>query len=449
LETLNRALEYQETLKKYDFPDTNNEELKEFKMNLINKKKESLKISKLSLLFLIFYNIDQKKLSKSFFRIAYKLYESGDLISEINETFDPLSFSTLEWLPYDSFKGGAQTVPRFNYDRYKILILFYNYLNNKNKETGISNLTKEHFTNSISDLEKDLKYFELEFVKKYFEFSKKELENFKEKAQKEVKERKKEVKNLEERYIRDSPIKEEYVEQFEKDCRKIWEEKQEGLKKIFVINKENKENKEVLSFGQNTLFPKEWFLDSFDKHVGLSRTNGKDFGEDQSESKYRVILEKISSTFDKSKKDKEIKINDLYNDLNKNVEDGKTYYLFYTGREIYDLPNVEWLRDGIFVAKLKIKEAEIYFCYSRIPEALFFEKGAFAIKQYLNREKKKNEELIVDIDEVFSDDEIKKILKLSKNLKTKEEIYKNVKIKILEKFEVERIKGYKLMRLII
>lgn len=97
-------------------------------------------------------------------------------------------------------------------------------------------------------------------------------------------------------------------------------------------------------------------------------------------------MEEINLKFDKEKDDKDIKVNDLYSDLSKNIEPNEIYYLFYTGEKIYSLPNVEWLRKDIFVAKLKIKNSEVYFCYSRIPEVLLFEKRAFTIRQYLDKE---------------------------------------------------------------
>jgi hypothetical protein len=446
LAELNKSLEYNETLNEYDLLESNSSELKSFKIELINEKRELLKNLKISLFFLILYYIDRNKLPKDYFETAYTLYRSGNLTQALNETINPLPLSDIEWLNYDSFKGGAQTIPWFNYDKYRLLIFFYNYLNNKEKETGIKSLTKENFTGTISNLEEEVKNMRKEFVSKYFDFDDKRFNNFKKIVLKDILKKKEEVKKLEDNYVIKSKIKNEYVEQFKKDCKDVWEGEQKKLSEVLEIKKEEVEDKKVLFFGQHTLFPKEWFLDSFDKNVGLDRTTGKDFGRDQSRSKYRKVLEEINLKFDKNTGDEEIKINDLYNDLSKIIEDGKKYYLFYTEKEIYNLPNIEWLRSGIFVASLKIKNSEIYFCYSSIKDILFFEKGSFTLKQYSNKDK---EDLIIEIDENFTKDEIEKILKINKSIKTKEDVLKKVKIKVLEKFEVKKNKGYKLKRLII
>jgi len=445
LSELNKSLGHYETLNKYDFSDSNNlGEFNNFKMEIIETRKLSLQKHKLNLLFLILYNIENSQLPKDFFEIALKLYKSGNLASDLNKAQNISSFIDLDWLNYDGFEGGVQAILRFNYDKYILLIFFYNYLEGGKKETGIQNLTKEHFTGTISNLEEEVKKFDMCFVEKYFNFNKKDFNKFKKDSLKNIKDKKKEVKKLESKYIIESKIKNEYVEQFKNDCINRWDEMQRVLSKIFDIEKVKKENDKKLFFGQHTLLPKEWFLDSFDSNVKLARTTGGDFGRDQAESKYRKILEEINSKFDKEKGDKEIKINDLYADLSKNMELDKVYYLFYTGKEIYSLPNIEWLRKDIFVAKLKIKNSEFYFCYSRIPDVLLFEKRAFTLKQYLDKEKK---ELTIDINENFTDDEIKKILESNKSLKTKKDVLKNVKMKVLEKFEIERNNDYKLIRL--
>ncbi len=414
------------------------------KKDVIEKLKKRLIGKEIELLFFILYKIDKNKLSNKLFDLTLKIYELPEIKSNLKETFNPLSFETLEWLDYNSIQGGAQTVPPFNYYKYRLLLQFYNFIHLNN--TMINDFTKENFTGLILDLEKEIKLFSESFVKQYYDFTKKQLTDFKKVALDEVKQKKKEVLNLEEGYIINSKIKEEYVNLFKKDCRTEWEEDNKDLKKIFDMEIKEKDNKKKTFFGQYRLFPKDWFLDSFDKNVGLSRTTGKDFGRDQGGSKYKEILKKIASTFRKEKGDNIINVKELYDDLSKNIESGKIYYLFYTGRKIYDLPNMDWLREGVFVAKTKINNSEIYFCHSIDSPALLFEKGAFMLKQYLNDKK---EELTVEIEEEFSKEEIQKILKSSKNLKSKKDVLKNVKIKVLEKFEIKRNKEYKLMRLII
>ena len=440
LSELNKSLKHYETLNKYDFSKENYSNIK---LDTIKERKSSLQKHKLNLLFFILYNIEEDKLSKEFFEIVLKLYKSGNLTSELNETQDTLSSFDLDFLNYDWFKGGAQGIPRFNYNKYSLLILFYNYLESGKKETGIKNLVKEYFTNTSTDLEREIKNLNMEFVKKYFIFNEIDLKNFKKVALSDIAKKKKEVKELENKYIIKSKIKDEYVKKFRDDCTNRWEEKQKALLKIFNIKKVKNDDKKLF-FGQHTLFPKEWFLEPFDSNVGLARTSSEDFGRTQAESKYRKILEDINSQFDKEKRDKEIKVKDLYADLSNNITSNKTYYLFYTGREIYNLPNIEWLREDIFVAKLKIKNSDIYLCYSRIPEILLIEKDAFNLKQFLNNQ---GEELTIEINENFTEDEIKKILEFSKSLKTKEDVLKNVKIKVLEKFEVERKEGNNIIRL--
>jgi hypothetical protein len=443
LSALNKSLEYNRTITKYDFHKNNEEELKTFKENLIKEKILSLDQLKLNLFFFILYKIEEGSLQRDFFNLAYRLFKSGDLDSGLNEKINALEFNNLAWLPYDQFKGGAQGVPYFNYDRYKLVILFYNYINDTKKNTQIEKLTKENFTHKNPDIEKELTNMKVELIRKYFDFGEEDFNEFKKMALKEIKTRIKETKKLEDNYVINSDLKKEYVNQFEKDCREQWRQKQRKIEKIMGVKKIKKQNSTLDSFGQYTLFPKEWFLKSFDKNVGLSRTTGNDFGRDQAGSKYRKILEEINLTFKKSKADKEVKISDLYNDLTNNIEAGKTYYIFYTGREIYNLPNMEWLREGLIIARLKIKDSEVYFCSSRISEILFFEKGAFELNQYLD---KNGNELTIEINGEYDAEEIKKILRTSKNLKTEKEIRKNVKIKVLEKFEVKRVKGPALFR---
>ena len=402
--------------------------------NMGNKKKDFIEKLKKKLI--------EKEIELLFFDLALKIYELPEIKASLKETFNPLSFETLEWLNYNQIQGGAQSIPWFNYNRYRLLLQFHNFINFG--DTGINKLTKENFTGSILNLEGEIKIFSKSFAKQYYDFTEKQFVDFKKTALNEVKQKKKEVLDLEEEYIINSQIKGEYVNQFKKDCRREWEDDNRDLAKIFDIEIKEKDDKKKIFFGQHTLFPKDWFLDSFDKNISLSRTTGGDFGGDQGRSKYKEVLKKVASTFRKSKGDKTINIKELYDDLSKNIKNGKIYYLFYTGRKIYDLPNIEWLREGVFVAKIKINKSEIYFCHSIDSPTLLFEKGAFTLKQYLNDKK---EELTVEIEEEFSEEEIKKILKSSKNLKSKKDILKNVKIKVQESFEVKRNKGYKLIKL--
>ena len=107
---------------------------------------------------------------------------------------------------------------------------------------------------------------------------------------------------------------------------------------------------------------------------------------------------------------------------------------------------MQWNRAGISVSKLKIKNSVIYFCYSHAKDILLLEKNSFSLRQYLDEEDKA---LSVNIDKDFTNKEVKQILETSENIKSKKELQKYVKIKILERFEIERGKDCKMRRLII
>jgi hypothetical protein len=85
--------------------------------------------------------------------------------------------------------------------------------------------------------------------------------------------------------------------------------------------------------------------------------------------------------------------------------------------------------------------------YSFNPEILLFEKDSFILKQYSQGYENIDEPLVVQIQILDKDDEIRQILKSNKNFKSVEEVKQMVKIRIAEKFEVERNENAILIRI--
>ena len=253
------------------------------------------------------------------------------------------------------------------------------------------------------------------------------------------------------KYIIDNPLKEKFVHKFKNDCLKKWDENQkilsEFLKVEYVLGGEKIKN----FFGQYKQHPKEWFLDPFDPNVSLDRSEGRNYGEDQIISKRKNILEKIDSFFDETKGDKEIIIKDLNKDLSDIFDTTKEaeYFLFYNtnlGREIYNIPNLEWKRQDWEVATLKINKIHINFYPINIKTNLLLKKSSFLLKQYKQGYEKRDKALVRDVEELNKDD-IKKIQEQNKDKKI-DEIKQNIKIRVAEKYDIERINKNIIIRIL-
>lgn len=424
--------------------DSENQQLvlAEKKLDIIKKQKEYLNEKQSELFYLILYNIDKKELTKDFFEIALKIYNLKDFDIQYykHERFDKL-----DWLNYDQFTGGAQAIASFNFNKYRLLISFYKYL--KTGNVDIKKFENENFTDNTSSFEKELDNITEEFISKYFDCEKKRFAQFKTQALKEIKEKKESLTKDKRNYIIKTSLKEEYVIKFIKDCKETWEANQKSLSKFMLLKQADGGNKIKTFFGQYTLFDKEWFLDSFDKDVALSRDSGKDFGQSQRNSKTKHVLYLINKLFDEQK-DKEIVVKDALSDLAREIQSNKEYYLFYCSEfDIHRIPNLDWNQQGMENAIATINNSKIHFCYSFNPEILLFEKDSFILKQYAQGYENIDEPLVVKIEILDKEDEIKQILKSNKSFKSVEDVKQMVKIRLAEKFEVERNENAKLIRI--
>lgn len=444
---LNKTLDNFDNLNKTDlfngYYDLNSnvskKELADNKIKRVEKQKEYLKERQSELFYLILYNIDKNILSKNFFEIALKIYKLKDFEKRY---YQYRLYDELDWLNYNGFSGGVQTIAPFNFNRYRLLISFYKYLDNA--EIDINKFEKENFLDT--SFENELNNLDESFIRKYFDFDKKKLSSFKKEVSKSIKDIKKSLVDKESEYIIKTPLKDEYINQFKEDCKKSWEKIQEEISEFVKIKivEGGKNKKEV--FHQYRTFPREWFLDSFHKNVSLSRHNGGDFGNDQGRSKYNKILEDINNSFNK-KKDKEIVLKDTISDLSKIVKKNKEYYLFYNSKlEIYKIPNLDYNRTRFETANLKLNDSVIHFCYANIPQSILIERNSFVLKQYSQGFDNINEQLVVQVEDL-TDKDVREIMNKNKRYKNKDEVKQMVKIRVAEKFELERKAGTSIVRL--
>ena len=424
--------------------DSENQQLAlaEKKLNIIKKQKENLKEKQSELFYLILHNIDEKELTKNFFEIALKIYNLKDFDIQYykHERFDKL-----DWLNYDQFTGGAQEIASFNFNKYRLLISFYTYL--KTEDVDIKKFENENFTDTTSSFEKELENITEEFISKYYDCDDRKLVQFKIQALKEITEKKESLTKDKLNYIIKTPLKKEYVYKFINDCKEAWGFNQKSLLKFMLLKQADGGNKINTIFGQYTLYDKEWFLDSFDKDVGISRDSGKNFGQSQGNSKTNNVLYLINKLFDEQK-DKEIMVKDVLSDLAREIQSNKEYYLFYSSEfDIHRIPNLDWNRQGIEIAIATINNSKIHLCYSLNPDILLFEKDSFILKQYAQGYENIDEPLVVKIEILDKDDEIEQILKSNKSFKSVEDVKQMVKIRLAEKFEVERNENARLIRI--
>jgi len=436
---LNKVLEHYEY---NNDVDSSKKELTDKKLEIIRKQKEHLKDKQSELLYLILCNIDIGNISKEFFEIALRIFN----LKNFNKQYYKYErFDKLDWLNYDWFTGGVQSIEPFNFNRYRLLISFYKYLNNG--EIDIKKFENENFTDISYSFEKEIGNLTKEFISKYFCYNKKKFIQFKKQILKEVKEKKESITKYKQNYIIKTPLKKEYVDRFIKDCKEAWESTQKNISQFMLVKEVKGGSKIKTYFGQYTLFDKEWFLDSFNKNVALSRGSGKDFGRPQGNSKLKQVLDLINILFDKTV-DKDIIIKDIPSDLAKGIQPGREYYLFYSSDfYIYNIPHLNWKRQGIETANFTLNNSIIHLCYSYNPENLLFEKGAFILEQYTQGFEKVNEPLVIQIEPIDKVEEIKDILEKNKKFKLEDDVKQMVKIRIAEKYNVIRNNNARLIRL--
>lgn len=436
VEDFSKILEYYRNNTPYEQEDSEAENLKQ---EILNNQKEYLNKKKLELIYKILYSIEKEEISKSFFEIALNLYN----LKEVNTKYYQFpEIESLDWINYNRLEGGAQTIPRFNFDTYRLLISFYKY--QKDNSFDIANFEKENFLdNSFED---ELSKLNEEFLDKYFPINKLKLSKFKKEILKEIKKKKDWISKEHQRHIIASLMKDEYINQFKEDCKKSWEKIQEQISEFVKIKMvEGGKDKEEI-FQQYTTFPREWFLDSFHKTVGLSRHNGGDFGDAQGRSKLNKIIEEINNSFNK-KKDKEIVLKDVISDLNKIIKKGKEYYLFYNSTlDIYKIPSLDYNRTRFETANLKLNDSVIHLCYANVPFNILIEENSFILKQYSQGFEDIQEQLVVKIEDL-TDNDVKEIMKKNKKYENKDKVKERVKIRIAEKFELERTAGATITRL--
>lgn len=457
LGNLNTALEHHDYFDGRDFldnyyglksksqhTDLENQQLEsaDKKLNIIKTQKEYLKEKQSELFYLILHNIDKQELPKDFFDVALKIYNLKDFDRQYDE-YEP--FDKLDWLNYDQFTGGVQAIASFTFNKYRLLISFYKYL--KTGNVDIKEFENENFTDQTFSFEKELGNITEEFISKYFDYEKIKFVQFKTQVLKEINEKKETLIKDKQNYIINTSLKEEYLNKFVKDCKEAWEADQKNLSEFMLLRQAEDGNKIKTFFGQYTLFNKDWFLDSFNKDVDISRDSGKNFGRSQGNSKTKQVLYLIDKLFDKQK-DKEIVVKDVLSDLEKEIQPNKEYYLFYSSElDVYKIPKLDWNRQGMEIANTIINNSKIHLCYSFNPEILLFEKDSFILKQYSQGYENIDEPLVVQIQILDKDDEIRQILKSNKNFKSVEEVKQMVKIRIAEKFEVERNENAILIRI--
>ena len=317
------------------------------KYNFIKSRLKHLQEKLSELFYLILYKIDSGELNISYFKIAIQLYNTKALKSQFNkkESFDKLNFVNYNW-----FEGGAQSIGSFNFNKYRLLFIFYEYIYSREKEKTVvdilNSFEKEVFTER-NTLNSEIENLKMEFIQKYFnEFNKKDFNEFKRIIQKNTAKRIKYFKDEETKYYAENHPKKEYVEQFINDCKVNWDLNQKDLLNFIDVRVVKGGTKLKTCFTQYLLEHKREFLDSFDKTVGLSRDLGSMFIQRQIISKNSKIIVEISNLFSINRGDKEIIVKDLIKDISKEIKPKKEYYLFYAfdDLKLYEISGIEWAR---------------------------------------------------------------------------------------------------------
>ena len=414
------------------------------KLEIIKEKKKELKKVQNVLLYLILYKIGTDEIPKDFFEIAIRIFNLKDFDKQY---YKYVTVDDFEFKNYDFFSGGVQVISRFNYNKYRLIIIFYNYL--KTDDIDIMEFEKENFSDGDHKFENELNNLKEKFVSKYFEFEKKKFEDFKVLILKKIEEKKKMIEKGKQEHIIKQPLEQKYIDIFKKDCLKEWEKLQEEIKRFMEITPIDGGNNLKIYYGIYSLYGKKWFIESLDETISYDRSSGEKFGWDQTRNKLENILNLIDKQFD-SQKDKEIIVKDLYSDLQDIIkEENEEYCLFYDHNQlnVYDLPNMNWNSRGYEEARTTINNSTIHFYHSSIPINLLFKKDSFVLKQYKQGYGKTDMLLVVEIEEITDKKQIERLLKKNPKFKTADDVKENVTIRIAEKFEVERKEDAVLVRL--
>ena len=445
--------DYYEIISKTDEEKTDEEKEKlkllDVKLGIINKTQKELLKKQLKLFYIIFSKIDRVNLGQDFFKLAYKFFQIKGFKEKFNEFEDLEMMSDLDWENFDTFSSNAGFIPRFPIFKYRIIIYFYEYLQDKKSlEKNLGLLKKENYKEDLEEIKDIIFKIDNNLLDKFFDSSikyrLKDLALFKKRALSIFEEEKKKRELSEREYIANTSLEDakqkEHKEKFEKDCLKIWEENQEELKKIFNYKESNNLDNQETFFGQYILYPKVWFLESYYKNVGLNISAGEDLGRDQSLSKKKKIFEEINTTIKKNETQKIKKFEEIKKFLTSSEKD---YYLIYGKKfDIYTIKDINWIVNGLQTAEIKIDEYTIHFIHNIDSEDnILFEKNAFILEQNKKGFKDLGFPLFVEVKDL-SIEQVKQIL--SKD-KTKEEldIKQNVVIRIAEKFDIKRDKTKK------
>ena len=406
------------------------------KVNVIKINNEKLIDTEIKLLYRTLYAIDTNNVNNDYFRSVLKLWNVPQIkTAYYNYKFDP----ELNFLNYNSLKGGVQTISSFNYNKYRLLISFYNYV-----ETGVVDIAKfdkENFTSYAgSNFENEINNLSIEFIKQYFDFDNTKLNEFKISAKNEVNVKIKAIENAKGDHIKNSKLKAEYKQQFKQNCVTAWHLGQNKLRTFLYFKSVNLESKKEI-FGIYTLYDKDWFIEPYDKNIGYAREYlGQEFGEDQYYSKLKYILNKIGTETSLYNKTLDKKVNITV--LSENVVKNEEYYLFYNTKifdEVKYFPNIEWVgrsKDDDTIGKIKINNSIIYLWPFQSDYNLLIPKHEFILQQSEKGFENEIEELFVDVLELEPKDKID--LNKDKDGKDKKTFDDKVKIRIAEKFEIER-----------
>ncbi len=420
--------------------------LVETKKGILEGKRRYLSLKQLELFYLILARIDSGSLNKDFFDVAMELFKIDSFKQEYYRYHFELG--QLNWFNYDDFIGGAQGIEPFNFNRYRLLVSLHK--SKKKEEIDIDKFEDENFYNTTHPFEKQLASLTLDFVKKYFDYDQEALKAFIKETEEKLGAKKQNIQKVKEKYLIEAQLKEEYVKKFREDCKETWQDFQNKLKKCFDLQVENGGKDIEKFFGQYVLYPKEWFLDPFEKNIALSRSSGKNFGEGQIKGKLSHILTKINNLFNEEL-DEDIDIINFIDDIKEKVGKGKDYCLFFSKDfDIYGLPlrklDVSWPRDGLVTAILKLNDSVIYCCRCDLDVSLMFEAKTITLKQYSQGFEDIDEQLVIQVTPIDAK-EIEKIMETNKDYHRPDDVKQMVKIRIAERYEIERKSSTPLLRL--
>jgi len=416
------------------------------KKNIIEEARENLLKRQLKLFYFILSQIDEGNLSSKFFNLTYKFFKIKGFKERFDEFLDIDLIFDFDLDKIDTFASNVGSSSGFKEFRYRLIIYFYEFLQNeKSLKNNLESLKKENFTRGSDEIKKMIIDMDTNFVENFFKLSKKDsrkLSNFKNKIISQFELKKKEKDDEEKKYIATTSLEDKsqkkHKEKFEKDCFEIWEKTQNKLKEIFKYEEVEKISGLKDSFGRYRLYPKRWFLESFYKNIGLDRSAGKDFGRDQIIGKEKQIFKEIGDILKKMKTYKLSKFEEISSLMN---SEEKEYYLVY-GKDfnIYTISGIDWKRKGSQTGEIKIGGYTIHFIYNHYSEENFlFEREAFILEQNKRGFKNAKSPFHIEVRDL-SKEQISQILKKDKT-KIELDVKQNVSIRISEQFKIKKSKS--------